>query len=234
MSASGRGLIRSALIIFARLPQPGRAKTRLAAALGDDFAADFYRRCAEHVLHQTAPLAPTTARYLFHDVAKDAATIRRWLGPYLHYVAQTEGDLGQRMASAFHHVFAAGANSALIIGTDIPDISTDILAAAYAALNSYDVVIGPAGDGGYYLLGINELYVELFKDIAWSTRRVLVQTLSVTEKLGLSVHRLPMLMDIDTAADLRRWALATSTMPASLRELLNTLPPGILPQPRSG
>lgn len=208
MNAPGRISPKPALLIMARLPRPGMVKTRLAATLGDKFAARFYRLCAEHIIQETAQLTAEVDRYLFYDSKGQEAAMRRWLGPGFHYHLQVGQDLGQRIAYAFQVAFAAEADRAVIIGTDIPDLSAGLLRQAFAALVTYDTVIGPAVDGGYYCLGMREMIPELFRDVAWSTGRVLAQTKQRLDQRQLSVYLLPPLLDIDTADDLQQWIAA--------------------------
>ena len=106
------------------------------------------------------------------------------------------------MLNAFKHVFINGANRAVIIGTDCIDISEDIVSQAFKMLNLVDVVIGPAEDGGYYLLGLKKLIPEIFFDIDWSTRRVLHQTIKKAKKNSLDFKLLKTLKDIDKSSDL--------------------------------
>jgi rSAM/selenodomain-associated transferase 1 len=183
-------------------------KTRLAATMGDKFAAYFYRQCAEHIIQETAQLMPVVDRYLFYDAAGQEMAMRRWLGPDFHYQPQVGAHLGRRLAYAFQVAFAGEADRAVIIGTDIPDLTAGLLRQAFAALETYDTVIGPAVDGGYYLLGLREMIPELFRDIAWSTGRVLAQTKQRLDQQHLTMHLLPPLIDIDTAEDLHHWIAA--------------------------
>jgi rSAM/selenodomain-associated transferase 1 len=117
---------------------------------------------------------------------------------------QQGGDLGERMAEAFRELFAEGADEVLLIGSDIPQIDSFLIAGYFQALQAYDVVIGPAADGGYYLIGFTRKSFEedLFERIDWSTERVYRQTLERARKQGLSVHSGRTLRDIDTYEDL--------------------------------
>lgn len=201
----------SRLIVFTRYPEPGRAKTRLVPVLGPAGAAAFQRRMTERVLEQVAALAarrPVAVEVRFEG--GDAERMSGWLGPRWAYRAQGEGDLGARMARALWAAFAEGAPAAVLIGTDIPDLSPAILAEAFEWLADHDVVIGPAADGGYYLVGARResyaaLAPRLFQGIAWGSQNVLRETLSALAPTRATVHLLPLLRDIDRPADLAAW-----------------------------
>jgi hypothetical protein len=127
---------------------------------------------------------------------------RAWLGTNLHFQPQTSGDLGTRMREAFGKAFADGAARAVAIGTDVPGLSVDLLSRAAELLADHDVVLGPAGDGGYYLIGMTHHHPELFTAIDWSTDRVARQTRAAIGRLGLTLAELPVLNDVDRPEDL--------------------------------
>jgi rSAM/selenodomain-associated transferase 1 len=191
--------------MMARLPQPGRVKTRLAATVGNEVASEFYRLCAERLLRESDRLPQHVHRYLFYAGAPEEAVVQRWAHRILHYEAQQGRDLGQRLAHAFFTVFARGAHKAVVVGSDIPDLSAGAVREALRLLDRYQVVIGPDHGGGYYLLGMKMLYPELFRNVSWGTSAVYGQTLHTVVSLGLSAAILPTLVDVDTEADLRRW-----------------------------
>jgi rSAM/selenodomain-associated transferase 1 len=199
--------------IFVRFPNPGKVKTRLAAVIGDKPAAEFYRLCAEHVFKESSKLSHKVRRYIFFTDNKEIHKIRRWVGPRFHFVPQAEGELGQRLEHAFSIMFSHGAQKAIVSASDVPDLSTSLIDDAMRALDTCDMVIGPSEDGGYYLIGTKKMHCELFDGIPWSTERVLSQTMGIAEALGLAVCMLPSLADIDTAADLRRWAKTGACYP---------------------
>ena len=199
------------LIVFARFPLPGKVKTRLARDVGDEPAAEFYKLCAEHVFRESDKLSGRVQRYLFYSDPEDSQEMQHWGGPRFNYAAQAGSDLGKRLEHAFGTVFEHGAQKAIVLATDVPGISADIVDEAFRALDSSDVVLGPCPDGGYYLLGMKRLYKELFTNIPWSTNQVLNETSDAMRKLGLTVSRLPALADIDTGEDLRRWHEEVST-----------------------
>jgi hypothetical protein len=188
------------ILIFAKAPVPGQVKTRLIPALGAEGAA----RLAAEMLQRTA-LAALDSEVGSVELCMDPPSGHpHWMGQVPLDViptAQGEGDLGQRLARAAQRVLAAG-ERALLIGTDCPDLDRHRLAAAAAALESHDVVIYPAHDGGYALLGLGRFDDSLFAGIAWSTDAVAAQTVARIEALGWSLHVGETLHDIDVPADL--------------------------------
>jgi uncharacterized protein len=193
---------RSALLVFLKAPRPGAVKTRLAAAVGPALAAAVYRALAEQVVRATAPAGEYERVFLF-DPPQAAGEIRAWLGDHrLH--PQAAGDLGRRMAEAFAYAFALGAGRAAVVGTDAPGLSRALVCAALQGLADHDLVLGPALDGGYYLIALDRPRPELFEGIPWSTPRVLERTLERASELGLRVRLLEPQPDVDTLDDLRR------------------------------
>jgi len=191
----------SALVVFVKHPAPGAVKTRLAAAIGPEAAARLYRALAEHVLEATTPLAGEYERLVFFDPPEALAEIRAWL-PGVRLLAQSSGDLGARMSDAFARAFARGAERVALVGTDAPGVSRESVKEALDALGAADVVIGPAEDGGYYLIGLRAPRPGLFAGIAWSTPSVREETLARAAAAGLSVRELLPLRDVDTLEDL--------------------------------
>jgi hypothetical protein len=143
--------------------------------------------------------------------------VRAWLGPGAAYLPQAEGDLGERMRGAFDAAFAAGFRRVVIIGSDLPDLSAELLGRAFALLDGHQAVLGPARDGGYYLLGLRRPTLEVFRGIAWSTGEVLAATVARLWEMGIEPALLETLSDLDEAADLppgwREWATAGEPRP---------------------
>lgn len=189
---------KSLLIIFYRNPAQGKVKTRLAATVGDAKALDIYLRLAAHTRSVTENL-PVEMAVLYSDsIEKDDIWTR---GPYQKH-RQSGATLGERMASAFIGGFTAGYSSVCIIGTDCFELTADILQEGFTKLKSNDAVIGPAMDGGYYMLGMNSFHPELFQNKSWSTDTVFSDTVADLNALRLRVGALPALRDIDEEKDL--------------------------------
>ncbi len=199
------------LIIFTRYPQPGKVKTRLIPALGAAGAAALHQRMAEHTLAQARALRQTRGLSIevWFTGSSTLAQMQEWLGTDVEYCVQPEGDLGDRMVSAFKSVFSKGYTSALVVGTDCPDLNTALLAQGFSALAHHELVLGPAIDGGYYLIGLRRLVPELFVDIAWSTGEVLEKTVAIAQRLNLTPFLLPYLTDIDIPQDLEHPSVQT-------------------------
>jgi rSAM/selenodomain-associated transferase 1 len=205
---------RERLCLFTRYPEPGTTKTRLIPVLGKKGAADLQRRMTVHTLEKVRRLA--ARRKVDVEVRYEGGDERRmkqWLGTDLVVAAQGTGDIGRRMARAFHTALADGFDTTVIIGSDIPGITTDILARAFGWLEQKDLVFGPARDGGYYLIGIRadclkKAASDLFSHIDWGTGTVLAETLRVVDALGLSYSLLNVLGDVDWPADIPRWEKA--------------------------
>jgi rSAM/selenodomain-associated transferase 1 len=193
---------RDALIVFVKAPRPGSVKTRLAAHVGAEAAAAVYRAIAQAVARQTAPRTDEYERLFFHAPADAGRELAEWL-PGETLVPQVEGDLGVRMAAAFADVFARGAPRVAMIGSDVPDLATGRVREALAALQDHDLALGPARDGGYYLLSLSRPVPILFDDIPWSTPGVLQATLMRADSLGLRTRMLKPMRDVDTLEDLR-------------------------------
>jgi len=194
------------LIIFTRYPETGKAKTRLIPALGAEGAAALHRRMADHTLVQVQALQfqhPLCVEVRFAGGDRDL--MQRWLGTDLMYTVQGEGDLGDRMGRSFQSAFDASVDRAVIIGTDCPDLNATLLDQAFRELQHHDLVLGPASDGGYYLIGLRRLIPQLFIGMEWSTATVLERTLEIAAELNLSVALLPVLSDVDYPADLEIW-----------------------------
>jgi uncharacterized protein len=194
------------LLIFARYPAPGQVKTRLIPALGADGAASLYRQMVEHTLQQARALGqirPISIEIWFTGGSQ--ASMQDWLGQDLIYELQPLGDLGDRLSYAFQATFNKGNTSAVIIGTDCPELNPAILAQAFSALHYNELILGPAKDGGYYLIGLQKLIPELFRGISWSTPAVFQQTDNIAGILNLTRAYLRPLSDIDVPQDLAIW-----------------------------
>lgn len=214
------------LSLFAKYWSPGRVKTRLAASVGAERAAEFYRVSLECLLRRFGEDAdqrclvidPPEQRSAFEQVAGD-----RWT-----CLAQVEGDLGQRLSQHLEQCLQRDATARyVVIGADSPNLPSAYLEEAFAALKESPVVLGPSADGGYYLVGLRDQVPPIFDAIDWSTDRVWEQTLSCLKSCQLPFHKLPVWYDIDhvedlqpLARDLRRESDATF---AELKRLVEEL-----------
>lgn len=132
----------------------------------------------------------------------NSTLMRSWLGGGIEYQPQSEGDLGTRMSSAFETTFSLGFKQMVMTGTDCPGLSAGILAEAFRMLERHHLVLGPAADGGYYLIGLKGLDLHLFEDVHWGTSRVLGETLERARALGMETGFLEQLSDVDRPEDL--------------------------------
>lgn len=203
------------ILIFTKYPTPGYAKTRLIPAIGADSAADVSRQLTQRVVrvvreHIKLSSHFTISRIFYSSKSpQDSSLMRDWLGePDAEYESREElhpqsgGDLGDRLSSAFKQSFENDVNKVVVVGADIPEIDGEVLCEAFEKLNRTDVVIGPAVDGGYYLLGMKRPQPFLFEGIPWSTEKVFANTTRKASEGNLSVAELRVLRDVDRPEDL--------------------------------
>jgi uncharacterized protein len=186
------------LIIFYRNPELGKVKTRLAATVGDEKALAIYLALANHTRMITENLSIHKVVFYSHHVD----TEDNWSNENYLKQIQSGNDLGERMLRAFDYGFQSGYESICIIGTDCFELTPKIVTDAFDKLKTFHAVIGPACDGGYYLLGMNKLHSEVFKNKIWSTESVAQQTINDFKKSNLSYFTLPALRDVDSEEDL--------------------------------
>jgi rSAM/selenodomain-associated transferase 1 len=191
------------LTIFTRYPEPGLTKTRLIGVLGEKGAAALQKELTEQTVKNIDQLARTsTVEPVICFEGGDLASMQNWLGHERTYKPQGDGNLGKRLIKAFEDAFSAGAQRVVTIGCDCPDLTREHIGRAFDALYLKDLVLGPATDGGYYLIGIKCHCDALFKDIPWGTDKVLETTFCLAQELGLSIEILEELRDVDRPADL--------------------------------
>jgi rSAM/selenodomain-associated transferase 1 len=190
-----------ALVVMVRAPRLGTVKTRLAAELGDDRALAIHRAMTERVVGAVgaAPCALTVA----YTPSDAGAEMRGWLGDRFHFVSQHGTGLGERMTAAIEARLRAGARRVIVIGTDCPTLDADTVTEALAALETHDVVFGPASDGGYYLVGVRAPQRAIFDRVPWSSEHTLAVSLVRAADAGLTVALLDEMRDVDTADDWR-------------------------------
>jgi len=204
------------LIVFTRYPEPGTTKTRLVSTLGEEGAATLQAAMTRHVLELARQL--NRAQHIQVEVRyeggnKDLMTLS--FGPDLRYRHQGSGSLGERIKRAFDESFQIGYQRIVIIGSDCPEISVDLLNTSFTHLEKNDLVLGPATDGGYYLVGLHSMFPGLFDKIPWGTDHVFQRTFEIAQRLRMQVFILPCLCDVDRPEDLNVWekVLQSKTSP---------------------
>ncbi|WP_293335722.1 TIGR04282 family arsenosugar biosynthesis glycosyltransferase [Microcoleus sp. CAWBG58] len=204
-------MISEKLIVFTRYPEPGKAKTRLIPVLGKTGAANLHRLMAQKAIARALSLSLQNSGRLsveIHYTGGSQQQMQEWLGTDIIYQNQIEGDLGAKMTAAFQQSFNSGVDKAVIIGTDCPALKVEIMAQAFDKLSQHDLVLGPATDGGYYLIGLRRSIPELFNGIKWGTSEVFASTRAIAQNLDLNIAYLPTLADIDLPEDLLRLDLS--------------------------
>jgi rSAM/selenodomain-associated transferase 1 len=196
---------RRGIIIFTRFPEPGLTKTRLITVLGPEGACRLHRALTEKIVAQVRQIRNSYPLGLeIHFSGGSRERMAGWLGRDLDYVVQEEGNLGTRMRRAFQKGFRQRWERVVLIGSDLPDLTPTIIRESFERLRNHDLVLGPARDGGYYLIGLKADRPELFGNtIPWGTKEVLKNTLLTAEQLGLRTAFLARLRDVDRPEDLR-------------------------------
>jgi len=208
------------LIIFVKYPQEGFVKTRLARAIGKENASELYRLFVETILARIKDKNFT--RVIFYSPASKRKEIKRWLGEDLALYPQKGKDLGEKISNAFRFAFKSGAKRTVVIGTDSPALNKKLILDAFKKLKDTQCVLGPAFDGGYYLIGSNSFYEEVFQHIDWSSDNVFKQTLRAIKKLRIIFSLLDKELDIDNKDDLRNFC-------RRLPEIYKAEPVGLTP-----
>lgn len=221
-------MAKTTLIVFLKIPEKGKVKTRLSKALDEDFVLELYKAFVSDLVEKLKPVHHKL--FFVWPPAKDSADpfeknaaliekgkyfaekineLEKLIMPDMPFYSQQGDHLGEKMANAFESVFDEGYERAVLIGTDIPEISCDIILKAFDLLESQKAVIGPSADSGYYLIGFSKsgFSKSVFDHIEWSSPKVLSQTLARMKSQGISLSFLPVLDDIDTIEDLRALAL---------------------------
>jgi rSAM/selenodomain-associated transferase 1 len=188
---------KKALIIFTRNPELGKCKTRLAKTIGDEAALKIYK----HLLQHTAKISEDVNADKFVFYSEHIHKNDHWDTNIFRKKLQQGDDLGIKIENAFTELFGLGYDRVLIIGSDLLDLDANTINSAFEQLNQHDVVIGPAKDGGYYLLGMKTLNQNIFKNKSWGTETVLKDTLNNLK--DNTIFMLNELNDIDTFEDLK-------------------------------
>lgn len=197
------------LIVFVKAPRPGTVKTRLAKSIGTNAACGAYCLLVETLLRRIERLENVELRFTPDDAADE---IRSWLRKTWQTSPQGAGHLGERLQRAFQTAFQNGANRVVVIGSDCPEITADDVDRAWSALKTNDSVLGPARDGGYWLIGLRQPQPALFQNISWSTATVFEETLARAKAARLNVKLLRQLTDVDTEHQWREFVAHRKTI----------------------
>ncbi len=218
---------RNSLGVFVRSAVTGEVKTRLSPALSPENARDLYMAFVADISSRLAAAGYRPTIFLSGEATTEPALF----DPKWPVVPQVEGPLGHRLAVAFEHLLKQSGDRAVIIGTDSPDLPIAYLKRAFQRLKHRDVVIGPAMDGGYYLIGLRAPAPAIFANIAWGTSKVFAQTLDAIEREGLSLALAGPWHDVDDADSLnffatleRARAMAGNPLLPQTSRILATLP----------
>lgn len=203
---------RSLVLLFIKAPEKGKVKSRLSKVLGEDLALAIYKALVRDIL-ETLDSGKYSFRPCFYP-AGSGQIVKEWLGNTYSYSPQQGNDLGERMRNAIARAFSDGMEKVIVIGSDIPELTGRIISEAFDALDTNDAVLGPAFDGGYYLIGFKrETFLPaVFHGIEWGAASVFSQTMEVLERSGLGVHVLTELTDIDTFEDLQSFLRKNATL----------------------
>ncbi len=160
--------------------------------------------------------------YIFYPETDNKSDIKNWISKHFYYAEQKGNNLGKKMSNAFSYVFKKKYSKAIILGTDIPEINSEIIESAFSHLSDFKIVISPSNDGGYSLLGQQKNYSFLFKNIEWSTSSVFLTTILKIRQNNISFKKLNELNDIDTKEDLLLWMNSTNnkTLKLQVKELV--------------
>lgn len=216
---------KNLLIVFAKLPEPGKVKTRLGIGVGDDCACELYESFLKATI-STAALVDARVRI---DITPEGTKSRKYFSQIFQGVEtsfQNGRDLGERLQNSFESAFGAGFSKVCIIGSDSPDLPSRLIDDAFKLLNESDAVFGPCPDGGYYLVGLSRPASALFNNIPWSTGRVLDESLKAAKNENLStslLHKWPDIDDVCDTIQLRDRLKASENLPPHHKTLLENI-----------
>jgi rSAM/selenodomain-associated transferase 1 len=195
------------ILLFVKHPENGGVKTRLAKDIGDTAAVSLYKCFVEDILSSLQSINARIWICYYPESARDDMAV--WLGSSYFYVLQKGGNLGKRLQHCFKSSFDKGFEKTIVLASDIPEISENIINNAFQCLEYKDAVIGPSYDGGYYLLGFNKksYATQIFDDIPWSTNLVYEETLGKIEAYKLRYSVLDKINDMDTIDDIRKFSI---------------------------
>jgi rSAM/selenodomain-associated transferase 1 len=198
---------KEVVLVFQKNEVLGKVKTRLAAGVGEEQALEIYRQLLDKTHLALRDISVSITTYFSEFIPDNPIHSAE------NKLVQVGQDLGERMKNAFAENFELGIEKVVLIGTDCPSLEAIHLSHAFEALDQADLVLGPARDGGYYLIGMKRPADFLFEGITWSTELVLLQTLSLAAEQGLQTSLLPVLEDIDTLEDWERYCSQIGDMP---------------------
>ncbi|MEL6391394.1 MAG: TIGR04282 family arsenosugar biosynthesis glycosyltransferase [Bacteroidota bacterium] len=190
--------MQAALIIFVKNPIAGKTKTRLASDVGNEMALAMYGQLMDYTRQETLKLGGVDRLLYYSDFIPKSDM---WSMGGFDRRLQDGPDLGERMENAFTEAFSQGAERVIIIGSDCPGVTSNLIVEAFGQLQENDLVLGPALDGGYYLLGMKEVQPSLFRNMEWSIESVAEETRLRAKEANLSLAELPELSDVDYLED---------------------------------
>ncbi|MBI5682496.1 MAG: TIGR04282 family arsenosugar biosynthesis glycosyltransferase [Deltaproteobacteria bacterium] len=195
--------IKKAIAIMVKAPLPKMVKTRLTPPLTEEAAAELYKCFIRDIFARIGRLTSIDIFAAYTPFGEERF-IKQLIGEDISLVLQRGNSLGERLANLFSDLFIIGYKKVVVIGSDSPDVPLEYIKTAFIKLNKIRVVFGPTEDGGYYLAGMNRFNKEIFKNIPWSTNKVLEKSLEVCSKEGTKTFLLPKWYDVDTYNDLKR------------------------------
>jgi rSAM/selenodomain-associated transferase 1 len=221
--ANTRIAFHPGIFIMTKFPEVGKVKMRLAESVGEEAATSLYRCFIQDTL--TIVQSLDIPFHIAVHPPKSVEEFQEWLGPSFQYIQQKGMNLGKRLQNGFLAMFQKGYRQVIALASDSPDLPPEIVQNAISSLQTYRVVIGPASDGGYYLVGFSSdsFIREVFEDISWSTETVFQETLSRVESVTSKVYVLPEWSDIDTKSDLRQFYEVYQLQPSKKLHTMNYL-----------
>lgn len=210
--------MKRAAVVFAREPEVGKVKTRLAQSIGASKACEAYRLMLVYTLEILQSSDAPVIVYLTPESKTDFLREKSFPKGF-HVRKQVEADLGEKMHSMFDDMFAEGHDQVVLVGSDCPALSVGHIQRAFTNLNKYDCVFGPAVDGGYYLVGQSACSRNVFEGISWSTETVMQETRELLARQGWSYGELDKLSDVDYIEDLRLFFASHESIPQTLKAI---------------
>ncbi|HAH52103.1 MAG TPA: glycosyltransferase [Balneola sp.] len=192
---------KNKVIVFVKNTISGKVKTRLAKTIGKDEALRVYLRLLAITKEEVSKVRAEKEVWYAWEVSENDI----WDENYFKKKVQIEGDLGEKMKDAFKKSFDSGGEKIVLIGSDCPTLTNEVLEQAFNELNTSDVVFGPSEDGGYYLIGMSSYNPEVLEGIDWSTEKVMEQTEAKAKHIGIKLTKLKYLNDIDTEQDWKEY-----------------------------